>query len=320
MHSKPVIAIGGENLIDFVQTGEEDGAPLFDANPGGSPFNVAVGLARQGIETHYVTPISTDDLGDTLAERLAASGAILAAPRRPQPTSRAVVTLEHGIPTYAFHRDGTAERQVTEKSLWKSIPADVTALHCGSLALADGADADVWVEVMTQAAARGIFVSFDPNVRESLIHDRMAYIERVSQVMQAAHLVKLSDEDLGWLYPEETEDDAIAALFDVAPAGLLVLTRGPKDATAFSRSATCTVPAPHVTRLVDTVGAGDTFMATLLATLAARDALSAQALEAMDADDLRYLLRRAEQAAALNCEHSGCNPPSRSDIDVALAG
>ena len=80
------------------------------------------------------------------------------------------------------------------------------------------------------------------------------------------------------------------------------------------------MPAPHVTRLVDTVGAGDTFMATLLATLAARDALSAQALEAMDADDLRYLLRRAGQAAALNCEHSGCNPPSRSDIDVALAG
>ena len=234
MHRKPVIAIGGENLIDFVQTGEEDGAPLFDANPGGSPFNVAVGLARQGVETHYVTPISTDELGDALAERLTASGAILAAPRRPQPTSRAVVTLEHGIPTYAFHRDGTAERQVTEKSLWKSIPADVTALHCGSLALADGADADVWVEVMTQAAAQGIFVSFDPNVRESLIHDRMAYIERVSQVMQAAHLVKLSDEDLGWLYPEETEDDAIAALFDVAPAGLLVLTRGPKDATAFS--------------------------------------------------------------------------------------
>jgi fructokinase len=320
MPTKAVIAIGGENLIDFVQTGEEDGAPLFDTNPGGSPFNVAVGLARQGVETHYVTPISDDDLGSGLAERLIASGAIIAAPRRPEPTSRAVVMLEQGIPTYAFHRDGTAERQVTSDSLWQSIPAGVTALHCGSLALADGADADAWVEVLAEASARGLFVSFDPNVRASLIHDRAAYLARVARVMQVSNLLKLSDEDLGWLYPDMPEEDAIETLRAATTAGLVVLTRGPKDATAFAKSAKCTVPAPHVTRLVDTVGAGDTFMATVLATLAGRDALSADALDGLDKDSLRLLLMRAGQAAALNCEQSGCNPPSRSAIDAALAG
>lgn len=320
MPDKAVIAIGGENLIDFVQTGEQNGASLFDAAPGGSPFNVAVGLARQEVETHYVTPISTDDLGDMLAERLTTSGAVVAATRRPEPTSRAVVTLSQGIPSYAFHRDGTAERQITAERLWQTMPQGVSALHCGSLALASGADADVWATVMAEAAARGIFVSFDPNVRASLIHDRAAYLARVGRVMQVANLLKLSDEDLGWLYPDVSEDDAITALLAATTAGLVVLTRGPKDATAFAKSATCTLPAPHVPQLVDTVGAGDTFMATLLATLAAQDALTAPALDAMDADALRVLLARAGQAAALNCAQSGCNPPSRSDIDAALAG
>jgi fructokinase len=320
MTGKAVIAIGGENLIDFVQTGEKNGAPVFDAAPGGSPFNVAVGLARQEVETHYVTPISTDDLGDMLAERLRASGAHIAAPRRPEPTSRAVVTLVHGIPTYAFHRDGTAERQITAEGLWQSIPQGVSALHCGSLALASGADADVWAATMAEAAARGIFVSFDPNVRASLILDRAAYMARVGRVMQVAHLLKLSDEDLDWLYPDVSEDDAITALLATTSAGLVVLTRGPQAATAFAKSATWTQPAPKVARLVDTVGAGDTFMATLLATLAARGSLTNEALEALDEADLQHLLARAGQAAALNCAQSGCNPPSRSDIDAALAG
>ncbi|MCR8827820.1 carbohydrate kinase family protein [Pseudosulfitobacter koreensis] len=314
------IAIGGENLIDFVQTGEEDGAPLFDANPGGSPFNVAVGLARQEVQTHYVTPISTDALGDTLAERLTASGATVAAPRSAAPTSRAVVTLEQGIPAYAFHRDGTAERQVTESSLWDSIPADVSALHCGGLALVDGVDADAWTAVLVQAATRGIFISFDPNVRASLIHDPAAYTKRVERVLQVAHLVKLSDEDLRWLYPDRPEAEAVAALRAATSAGLVVLTRGPLDTSAYARAAQSTVPVPKVTRLVDTVGAGDTFMATLLAALADRSALSAEVLDGMDQSDLTALLTRAGQAAALNCERSGCNPPSRSELDAALAG
>ncbi len=320
MQTKAVIAIGGENLIDFVQTGEEDGAPLFDANPGGSPFNVAVGLARQEVQTHYVTPISTDALGDTLADRLTASGAVIATPRSAAPTSRAVVTLEQGIPTYAFHRDGTAERQVTQSSLWDSIPGDASALHCGGLALVDGADADVWVTVMVEAAARGIFVSFDPNVRASLVHDRADYMARVGRVMQVANLIKLSDEDLGWLYPDMPEADAITALRAAGSAGLVVLTRGPREASAYGQSASFTVPMPNVTRLVDTVGAGDTFMATLLAALADSGALSADALNGMDQSDLEALLTRAGQAAALNCERSGCNPPSRAELDAALGG
>ena len=128
-----MISIGGENLIDFVSGDPAaNGLPQYVANPGGSPFNVAMAVGRQGHKVAYLTPISEDALGDLLAERLVESQVSLAATRVPQPTSLAVVSITDGIPTYAFHRNGTAERQVTKQDLHRDMPPDTRMFHVGS--------------------------------------------------------------------------------------------------------------------------------------------------------------------------------------------
>jgi len=126
------IAVGGENLIDFVETGIVDGIPQYSANPGGSPFNLAIAAARQGCAVDYLTPISKDRLGNLLAERLTDSGVRLAALRLDAPTSLAVVSLEDGQPSYQFYRNGTAERQITWDGLQSALEDRSWVFHIGS--------------------------------------------------------------------------------------------------------------------------------------------------------------------------------------------
>lgn len=319
MPNPSIIAIGGENLIDRVQTGTNDGAPTFANNPGGSPFNVAVALSRQGGQAHYLTPISTDDMGDLLADRLVSAGVTLAAPRRNEPTSLAIVTLDEGIPTYEFKRDGTAERCVTKDSLNEAMPANAAAFHIGSLALAGGDDAAHWEAFFHSAKEKGVFVTLDPNVRTSLIDDAETYRARLFRLFDSADLIKLSDEDLEWIFPDLSLADAFQNLRNATQAAVVVLTKGPDGAEARSATHHVTIPAPKVNDLKDTIGAGDTFMGTLLATLAADGMLDSAALAGMNEDGLTALLKRAAQAAALNCEQEGCNPPTVPEIDAALA-
>lgn len=319
MSVRRAIAVGGENLIDFIQTGQgEDGTPVYASNPGGSPFNVAVALGRQDAPVHYITPISSDDMGDSLAERLRSAGVSISHPRVPQPTSRAVVTLADGIPSYTFHRVGTAERMIDVATMTQLVGEDVAALHIGSLALTGGADADAWEEIATQAAKRGVFISLDPNVRPLLVEDREEYTGRITRLLKCVHLVKLSDEDLSWLFPGLKEMAAFDALLRLTNAPLVVLTRGPEGAIGQAGTIRVKIPAPKVDPLVDTVGAGDTFHATLLATLGSMGHLHPEGPQSLTAESLRVLLTRAATAAALNCQRSGCNPPNRSEINAAV--
>lgn len=319
MTQQPIIAIGGDNLIDRVQTGLKDGAPVFANNPGGSSFNVAVALARQGADTHFLTPISTDAMGDLLAKRLTESGVVIAAPRRAEPTTLAIVTLNDGIPNYEFRRDGTAERCITKESLTELLPQNTAAFHVGSIALTGGDDASEWEAFFHAAKQKGVFTSLDPNVRASLIEDRDAFRDRLLRMFKSADLIKLSDEDLEWFYPDTSLSDAFENLANDAEAALVVMTKGPDGAEAKTASHHVKIDAPKVHELKDTIGAGDTFTGTLLATLAAQGALEATALNAMDEAALTSLLSRAAKAAALNCEQEGCNPPTLSALDAALA-
>ena len=141
------IAVGGENLIDLVETETATGIPQYSANPGGSPFNVAIAAARQGCDVSYLTPLSRDRLGQLLAERLTESGVHLAAPMVPDPTSLAVVSLKNGQPSYQFYRNGTAERQITRAGLASLHDALPWVIHTGSLAISGGDDASLWEEV-----------------------------------------------------------------------------------------------------------------------------------------------------------------------------
>jgi fructokinase len=314
MSASPVICVGGENLIDHVTRDGE-----VSALAGGSPFNVAMALGRQQADVHYLTPISTDTWGDTLADTLVASGVTLAGGRVDAPTTIARVTVTKGIPSYIFERDGTAERSVTAASLAASMPTGATALHTGSLALTDGADADAWEETCKTAYTSGTLVSLDPNVRLSVITDIDAYRARIFRMIQSAHVLKLSDEDLEGLCPDMPQDAALAHVRSQTSASLVVMTKGPDGAIAMRGDNTVNIPAPPVPGLVDTVGAGDTFMATLLAGLARTDVLAPAALDGLDAAQVEALIRRAGMAAAINCSRAGCNPPTLSELDTAMA-
>lgn len=318
MHAEPVIAVGGENLIDSVHAIAPDGTPTVAHNLGGSPYNVAVALARQEARVHYLSPISEDDFGQQLADNLARQGVTCTGGRRAEPTTRAVVTLNNGVPSYVFHRDATAERAVTADSIKTALPEAAVHLHTGSLAFAGGADAAAWEDAFHSAATKGMTTSLDPNVRASLIDDPTTYRARIMRLLRSATIVKLSDEDLDWLYPDLSQDEAISNLRAATPASLVALTKGPEGAACWTPSLHQSIANPPLPDLKDTIGAGDTFMATTLAHLSAQSLLSGAALSAMTETDLQALLKRGVYAACLNCCKEGCDPPTTPALDTAL--
>lgn len=318
-HAKPVIAVGGENLIDSMHSIDSDGVAQVTHKIGGSPYNVAFALARQCQYTHYLTPVSTDEYGQQLAANLESENAVLAGGRRDEPTTEAVVTLKEGIPEYVFHRDGTAERCVTAQGLSAALSDDAIHFHAGSLAFAGIQDGAAWEAVFNEATARGMTTSFDPNIRTALLEDPVSYHARVIRLLKTATIVKLSDEDLEWIFPDLSLDQAMKALLAMTGAKLVALTKGPDGAEGWTPSLHCAVENPVIKTFIDSVGAGDTFMATLVAGLADMGLLSDNALANITKDDLQKLLWRGVQAACLNCEKEGCNPPTVAEIDRALA-
>ena len=307
-----MLFVGGENLIDLVQLDQQDGLPLYQAIPGGSPFNLAIAAGRQGLQTGYLTPISTDKSGDLLAARLDEAGVVLAGGRHPAPSSLAMVTLTNGVPSYSFYRDGTAERQISEDRLTAALTTDARLFHIGSLALAGGADADVWEALSARCKQAGIAVSLDPNVRAGLIADPDSYRARLARMMQLADIIKLSDEDLTWIYPDQSEQDALAQLVKDSGASVLVLTRGENGASLFHDGQWHDEPVAPMDELKDTVGAGDTLMATMLVWLVQNGAIGQ--LAGLSLGDKLAMVRRAAQAAAINCSRQGCNPPFADEM------
>lgn len=314
-----MIIVGGENLIDFIQLDDETSLPVYQANPGGAPYNCAKALGRQGVSTGYLTPISNDSLGDLLADAILDANVKVLGARRSEPTSLAVVSLVDGVASYQFYRENTAERNVTPKGLISITPDETQAVYLGSLALTHGADADVWAEYYCAMKARGIFTALDPNIRPAFIHNRDEYILRLDRVMAHTNLLKLSDEDLEWLIPEKNLEDAAEQILARSSAKILVVTLGAKGAFALISGQKIPVASAQVKGLRDTVGAGDTFMATLLAKLAEYDMLDGEALAGIDASTVKEMLTWAACAAALNCEKDGCDPPNLAELERRMA-
>ncbi|MBU74270.1 MAG: carbohydrate kinase [Rhodospirillaceae bacterium] len=313
-----MLAVGGENLIDFVSSQPAgNGLPNYRANPGGAPFNAAMAVGLQGQAVVYLTPISTDALGELLANRLVDCGVTVAAPRVLHPTSLAVVSVgPDGGASYAFHRNGTAERQVTVGGLDSWLPAATQIFYVGGLALVDGADGDVWEDFFMRCKARGILTAIDANVRPALILDRDSYLARLRRMMKKADIFKLSNEDLLWIYPDHVLDAALEMCRAECDAALFILTMGPDGARGFAGGADITVPATPVPQMVDTVGAGDTFMASILAWALDTGRTDRAALNAIELDGLETVMRRATQAASINCARQGCNPPTRAELGL----
>lgn len=310
-----MIVCGGENLVDVIEMHDEHQGRVFRAVPGGSPYNCTRALGRLGMPTGYLTPISSDRFGDDLLTGLLADQVRHLGARPEAPTSLAMVTLSDGQPDYRFYRNGTAERMVTADSLRASMPERADAFHIGSLALCAGKDAAAWSNLFIDCARRGIFTSFDPNIRPLLAEeDARAYRARLDKMASVANLLRLSDEDLAWWRPDQTVLDALAELVALAPHALVVLTQGAEPVLCHWPGGQIDVPLTPVSDLADTVGAGDTLMAALLAGLHRKGALDPGQIATLDGETLREIISDASKAAAITCTRTGCNPPYANEV------
>ena len=308
-----MILVGGENLMDMIQIDNQNENAIFEAVPGGSPYNLAMAAGRQGVKVGYVTPISKDTNGEQLAQNLLNSNVSLLGPRVTAPTSLAMVNIENGIPSYSFYREGTAERIITLDTLSKNITSEVSIFHIGSLALTGGEDALVWEEFVKRTRENNVKVSLDPNVRPSLIAEPDVYRQRIKNLMTEVDILKLSDEDLLWLFNDSADEtNALAELEAIARAEILIVTKGSQGSAIFHEKKWHEITSHPVEKLSDTVGAGDTFMASVLAWVMKQEKLNELAL--LELNEKKELLNYAAKAAALNCEKQGCNPPWENEL------
>ena len=313
------MAVAGEALVDFVPAGEPG---VFRAAPGGSPANVAVGLARLEVPTRLLARIADDLLGHRLRAHLDGNGVDLSfAVRAAEPTSLAIVAVgPDGVVEYDFRVDGTADWQWREEELAGALDGQVVAVHAGSLALTMTPGADVLQRLLARAG-QAMTVSYDPNCRPLLMGSPDAVRGRIETLVGLADVVKASADDLAWLLPDRPPEQVAEAWLAKGPA-LVVITLGPGGLLAASRQAGVLRRPGRVVEVVDTVGAGDACMAALLAGLHRRDLLGADrrpALRAIDGTTLTELADEAVLAAAITCTRPGADPPTAADLRTALA-
>lgn len=292
--------VAGEALVDIVDS---------VAHPGGSPLNVAVGLGRLGRDVTLSTDIGADKYGELIEDHLRDSGVQLAAAASvAEPTSTATVTLDAASnASYEFELHCALEQLE---------PSDAELLHTGSIAAFRSPSAQKLIEVFS-TAAQDQLKSYDPNLRPALVDDRNAAISHIEKLCSLAHVVKLSDEDALWLYPGWDTDRVLERILDLG-ASLAVMTFGAHGAQAMTREHEIVVPAFSVTT-VDTVGAGDAFMAGLLHALfegsLAQDLLDGKTL---DRTELERALEIAAACAGMTVARTGANPPTLSELNEFL--
>ncbi|PWK35971.1 carbohydrate kinase [Pseudomonas sp. B21-040] len=308
----------GEALFDFFS--EEDASGLaskvnFKAIAGGSPFNVAVGLRRLGVESALFAGLSTDYLGRRLQQVLQGEGVRadylvdFAAPS----TLAMVAVGANGSPHYSFRGEGCADRQLTLEHL-PVLGPEVRGLHVGSFSLVVQPIADTLLALVQRESGQRL-ISLDPNVRLNPEPNIELWRSRVATLVEYADLIKVSDEDLSLLYPEEDPQRVIEGWLQHR-CQLVFLTRGGEGATVFSRvHGEWSVPASTV-KIADTVGAGDTFQAALITWLTEQQLDSIEGLKQLGREQIDAMLKFAVQAAALTCSKTGPDLPYRHQLDL----
>lgn len=302
-----MLTVIGEALIDEVIS---DTAPP-RAHVGGSPLNVAVGLARLGHPTQFLGRFGDDEFGRQIHQHLSANAVLAPLPPDSQPTSVASARL-----------DPVGGAKYTFQLAWDFPGGDhlakllngTTMVHTGSIAsmLTPGAGS---VLAAIQRARPSATISYDPNCRPTIITDVGYAREQAERFVALADVVKASDEDLEWLYPGQDPQESARRWLTLGPA-VVVVTRGSRGPWAVVERGECEVHAP-ATSVVDTVGAGDSFMAALLSALVDREIDGAQRrseLHALSVEQIETVLRFAASAAAVTVSRAGANPPTRDEL------
>jgi fructokinase len=307
-----MIVVCGEALMDVFAAGDTPSGIALDARVGGSPFNVAVGLARLQQEVAFFGALSTDVLGERLRRALASEGVdTRLVARVDAPTTLGLVGSDaNGVPSYAFLGERGADRQLGADALrWSQIA--VEAIHVGSFATVVEPVSSTLRALVERERGRAL-ISYDVNVRFAVEADRARWKGALAWHLPRTDLLKLSEEDLAALQPRR-DADAFAAHALRQGVRLVAVTRGAAGVTAWTDRHKASVEALAVP-VVDTVGAGDSFQAALLSWLKDEGRLSAEAIAGLDEQLLVTALRYATRAAAVTCSRQGADLPHRGDL------
>ncbi|WP_095056120.1 carbohydrate kinase [Pseudomonas sp. Irchel s3f7] len=308
----------GEALFDFFSEHDASGLAStvnFKAIAGGSPFNVAVGLRRLGVEAGLLAGLSTDYLGRRLLQVLQDEGVCTDYLLDfDAPSTLAMVAVgANGSPQYSFRGEGCADRQLKPEHL-PTLGPEVRGLHIGSFSLVVQPIADTLLALVRRESGKRL-ISLDPNVRLNPAPNIELWRERIATLVEMADLIKVSDEDLHLLYPGQDPARVIDGWLQHR-CQLVFLTRGGEGASVFSRvHGSWSIPALAV-KIADTVGAGDTFQAALIGWLTEHQLDSVEELARLRRDQIDAMVRFAVQAAALTCSKTGPDLPYRHQIGM----
>lgn len=299
------VLVMGEALIDLVvDPRQNEGEP--QAVPGGSPANVALALGRLGYDVDLVCWIGKDDYGQLIVDHLGESTVKIAAGSDGAVrTPTALATLDNsGAATYTFDLEWAPPSPI-------AVPSTAQIAHTGSIGAVLEPGTETVLEAFTRAHGQAL-TSYDPNARPTLMGDVNVARVTVEKFVEQSDVIKVSDEDLEWLYPDTDPLDAARRWTSDLGVALIVITRGKEGPIAWTRDGETVMVTPAKVKVVDTVGAGDTFMGGLLDALARRGYKGAgtrEALATMAPEELKAILEDASQVADIVVQRRGANPP-----------
>ncbi len=307
-----MFVVCGEALMDVFAAGDTPTGTTLDARIGGSPFNVALGLARLAQPVAFFSAVSSGFLGERLMQALRDEGvAIGTVARVDAPTTLGLVGLDaQGVPAYSFYGEGCADRLLGMEAL-ALLPPRISALQLGSYATVVEPIAST-LRALVERERACTPICFDPNVRLNVEPDLARWRDMLAWMLPRTHLLKISEEDLALLRPGQGRAQFAGEAL-AAGVGLVVLTRGSEGACAWTRQGEAAVPAQVLT-VVDTVGAGDTFQAALLTWLAEQGCLAIHAIGALSSAQIEEAIEFAVAAAAITCSRRGADLPRRAEL------
>jgi len=301
----------GEALIDMLPCETANGETAFMPLAGGSVFNTSIALGRLNVPTGFFSGLSSDFFGEVLRDTLARSNVDYSfSAISDRPTTLAFVRLVDGQARYAFYDENTALRMISESDI-PAVNDNIDALLFGCISLISEPCGSVYEALMTREASKRVMF-LDPNIRTGFITDRKTHLARMKRMIALADVVKLSDEDLEWFGEKGTHDEIAAEWLKLGPK-LIVITKGAHGADAYSASATVRVPGVKVD-VVDTVGAGDTVNAGILASLHGQGLLNKDAVAKLDEDQIHAAVALGVRAAAVTVSRAGANPPWATEM------
>ncbi|WP_105370513.1 carbohydrate kinase family protein [Neorhizobium huautlense] len=303
----------GEALIDMLPRETTRGENGFAPYAGGAVFNTAIGLGRLGQPAAFFTGLSNDMMGDILRDTLRKSQVDFSyCATLSRPTTIAFVKLVDGHASYAFYDENTAGRMITEADL-PALGEDCEALHFGAISLIPEPCGSTYEALMVREHAKRV-ISLDPNIRPGFIKDKASHMARIRRMAAMSDIVKFSDEDLVW-FGLEGDEETLARHWLHHGAKLVVVTRGAQGAAGYTANHKVTVPSEKVT-VVDTVGAGDTFDAGILASLKMQNLLTKEQVANLSQDQIAKALALGAKAAAITVSRAGANPPFAHEMGL----